>query len=136
MMERIFDPFFTTKGVGRGLGLSATLGIVRRHGGSVNIDSEVDRGTTFVVALPLATEALEQPIGAVVHGASREARRGAVLFVDDERLIREVGQRILERGDYDVVLAASGEEALAAARPRTGALFGARRRSQHAGTER
>lgn len=53
VQERMFDPFYTTKPAGRGLGLSATLGIIRAHGGGLNVHSEPGRGTQFIVLLPL-----------------------------------------------------------------------------------
>ncbi len=111
VVERIFDPFFTTKGLGRGLGLSATLGIVRRHGGALRIQSEVGRGTRFEVLIPFSEGAVvEAPRKVVVN--EEVAQTGVVLFVDDEELIRHLGRRILERAGYQVVLAASGEQAL------------------------
>ncbi len=111
VIERIFDPFFSTKGLGRGLGLSATLGIVRRHGGALRIDSQVGRGTRFEVLIPLAAGSVVSAKRAL---ATREQVRpsGAVLFVDDEQLVRQLGRRILEAASYEVVLATTGEQAL------------------------
>lgn len=110
-LPRIFDPFFTTKppGAGMGLGLSICHGIVASLGGEMSVDSEVGKGTTMRVRLPVseARAATETP---PTHGAP-SAERARVLVVDDEpALLRALG-RVL--GDHDVVLARSGREALA-----------------------
>jgi signal transduction histidine kinase/CheY-like chemotaxis protein len=115
---RVFDPFFTTKGVeGMGLGLSVGYGIIRRHGGTIKVDTEVSRGSTFLITLPLA--------GCSVPAAADESDAGAsavrnqrcamtrILVVDDEEPVREVLRDILEDEGVEVTLAANGAEALA-----------------------
>ncbi|MEO8634418.1 MAG: PAS domain S-box protein [Gemmatimonadales bacterium] len=112
--DRIFEPFFTTKGIGRGtgLGLATTMAIVRSHGGFIDVDSEVGRGTAFSVYLPAT------PMGAApdtVDPAQTRLPRGngeLILLVDDEEAIRNVGKRLLERFGYRVLLACEGAEAL------------------------
>jgi PAS domain S-box-containing protein len=110
--RRIFDPFFTTKEVGRGtgLGLSSAYGIIRNHGGIINVYSEKDKGTTFNIYLP----ASEKEIPAEEKEPSEEVLRGTetVLLVDDEAGILEVGKKWLEEMGYEVMLAKSGKEAV------------------------
>jgi len=114
--SRIFDPFFTTKGkAGMGLGLSVSYGIVRRHEGAVEVESEVGRGTTFRVRLPAAAGAAALP--AREAGAAPLTVSSAcdlrILVVDDEDYVRELLQDILEREGCEVALAADGHEATA-----------------------
>jgi CheY-like chemotaxis protein len=115
--SRVFDPFFTTKGkAGMGLGLAVSYGIVRRHEGSIEVESEVGRGTTFRLRLPAARGAARQEpaaaeapaIALVPHrpGATR------ILVVDDEENVRGLLRDILESEGYQVTLAPGGREAL------------------------
>jgi CheY-like chemotaxis protein len=112
IIERIFDPFFSTKATGRGLGLSATLGIVKRHHGALGIHSQLGIGTCFDVVLPVAERQSTRPPPSSRAPSASFANTGVVLFCDDETLIRQLAKRILEREGYEVTLAASGEEAL------------------------
>jgi signal transduction histidine kinase/ActR/RegA family two-component response regulator len=112
---KVFDPFFTTKGkAGMGLGLSVSYGIIRRHEGTVEVESEVGRGTTFRVRLPKAGAAAALPSESTPtpEVAAHGARSLRILVVDDEDYVRELLDDILRREGCEVTLAAEGREAL------------------------
>lgn len=114
-IDKIFDPFFTTKFTGRGLGMSATQGIIRGHKGVISISSEVGKGTTFKVHFP-ANELSED--GAALAGggdagtATAWQGTGTVLIVDDEETICAVGRQMVERMGFSALTAADGREAV------------------------
>jgi two-component system, cell cycle sensor histidine kinase and response regulator CckA len=110
---RIFEPFFSTKFTGRGLGLAAVLGIVRRHAGALCVNSAPGRSTTFRVYLPPAAEA-EEGTPAVAAAAAPAAWLGGglVLVVDDEESVRHAAAALCRALGFDVIEAADGCEAL------------------------
>ena len=123
--SRIFDPFFTTKGkAGMGLGLAVSFGIIRRHEGSVEVESDVGVGTKFRIRLPKAAGA-EEPatIDEVIRtlliepanpspGRSFDGPQPQILVVDDEEAVRELLRDLLESEGFRVYLAPGGREAL------------------------
>ena len=124
--SRIFDPFFTTKPVGQGtgLGLATVYGIVAKHGGWVECESEPGKGTTFAVYLPAAVGPSEaaRPADAggsessdqkAQTGRSRTNGSGTILIIDDEKAVRSSTARLLELVGYTVLEAEDGAEGLA-----------------------
>ena len=115
VLSHLFEPFYTTKpaGQGTGLGLSTVYGIVRQHGGFVEVESAPGRGTTFRVHLPLAKErsdAGEEPVPEPLPRGDE-----TVLLVEDEPAVRDVARALLGRLGYRVLAAGSGDEALSLA---------------------
>ena len=119
VLARIFDPFFTTKPTGRGLGLSAMLGILRAHHGGIKVESERGHGTRFTLLFRQA-EDLAPPEPARTGGTF--APGGLVLVVDDEPEIRRAAAAMLERLGFRSLTAADGAEAVGLVRARAGEL--------------
>jgi signal transduction histidine kinase/ActR/RegA family two-component response regulator len=113
--QRLFDPFFTTKGkAGTGMGLAVSFGIIRRHEGSIEVDSEPGRGTTLKISLPKVTPTISTSgQNLITAGTSTSDDRMRILVVDDETHVREVLIEALEADGCEVISAPSGEVALA-----------------------
>ncbi|HIJ80144.1 MAG TPA: PAS domain S-box protein [Desulfuromonadales bacterium] len=111
-MRRIFEPFYTTKFTGRGLGMSATLGIITAHKGALQLKSQPDQGTIFTIYLPIDTsdqggdESTEQIASTPWHGS------GTLLLVEDEDQVRLVAKAMLESLGFNIIEASNGREAL------------------------
>ncbi len=115
---RIFEPFFTTHFIGRGLGMAAVYGIVTNHGGSITVDSELEKGTTVRIYLPavsvgsrnLGMKPAGEPIAKPVMG------RGNILVIEDEASVMQLTRAVLERLGYGVFEAETGKKAVETAR--------------------
>jgi PAS domain S-box-containing protein len=109
--HRIFDPFFTTREMGRGtgLGLASSYGIIRNHDGFINFYSKKGKGTTFNIFLPVFEKQLSKEKIQPEKGLKKKI---IILFVDDEKMIVDVGAQMLKVLGYDVLIARSGKEAV------------------------
>ncbi|HEX7858591.1 MAG TPA: ATP-binding protein [Sphingobium sp.] len=118
VLGKIFEPFFTTKEVGKGtgLGLSTVYGIVKQSGGFIFAESEIGKGTDFLIYLPVHAG---QPGETTVRAPQRKAPApdtwgtGTILLVEDEDMVRNVAERALTRQGYSVTVASDGEQGLA-----------------------
>lgn len=117
-LRHIFDPYFTTKGHGQGLGLSATLGIIRAHGGGLQVKSVPDKGTCFRLFFPATAD---EPLVIYANGVHEEGGFSAepqgdlshcLLIIDDEDTVREAVRDILQLEAIDVVAADCGQEGI------------------------
>jgi two-component system, cell cycle sensor histidine kinase and response regulator CckA len=111
-LSRIFDPFFSTKTKGHGLGLSATMGIIRTHQGGLQVQSHPGRGTTFTILLPTLEFEPTQPQTVLSSEAREQGQRQTILVIDDDDAIREVAGDILVDQGFTVATAASGYEGI------------------------
>jgi PAS domain S-box-containing protein len=114
-LSRLFEPFFTTKVAGRGLGMSAVLGIVRGHQGAIFVDSTPGRGTCVRVLFPACDAPVQEPGPSLTPAAARPTEaaqkplKGCVLVVDDERIVRQVCTDLLEFFGFSVITADDGQ---------------------------
>jgi two-component system, cell cycle sensor histidine kinase and response regulator CckA len=117
LLDRIFLPFFTTKerGKGTGLGLSTAQGIVDQAGGRMEVTSRLGEGTMFRVELPGVVMAAKEEVAARGVATGAALRDALVLLVEDEDLVRRVGERVLSRAGCRVVTAATMPDAIAVA---------------------
>lgn len=113
IQDRIYEPFFSTKeqGQGTGMGLAMAYGIVKNHGGTIRLYSEVGLGTTFKVYLPLSSA--DVPHSAGMRPLGPITGTGRILFVDDEAFVRESSAALLQHFGYEVVIAEDGQQAVA-----------------------
>ncbi|MBW1702544.1 MAG: sigma 54-interacting transcriptional regulator, partial [Deltaproteobacteria bacterium] len=114
-LEKCFDPFFTTKdpGKGTGLGLSTIYGIIKNHGGDINITSELNKGTTFLLSFPLHTAVEEEKKQEDMTTETVFGDGQKVLIVDDETEVLKPMEDMLEGLGYSAASAESGKEAIA-----------------------
>ena len=109
--DRIFEPFFTTKGLagGTGLGMASAYGIIKGHGGYVDVDSKIGEGTIFSICLPATEKMIKEK---KVLSDELVKGKGTVLLVDDEEMVLDAGEETLKHLGYEVLLAEDGQEAL------------------------
>ncbi len=114
IISRIFDPFFTTKDVGKGtgLGLSTIHGIVKQHEGWVEVTSEVGKGSTFTIFLPLCVATPAQPGPTEKPAAPAEGKGEIILVVEDEVAVRDLACMALRKRGYQVLHAPNGPDAI------------------------
>jgi len=120
VLERVFEPFFTTKSSGTGLGLATSYGIIQQHGGHIEATSTLGAGTRFEIRLPRHAA---EPAEAAAHSqAEPELPRGdeTLLLVEDDPMIRRVGEDLLREHGYRVLVAADGIEGFAVAKQHAG----------------
>ncbi len=112
IQERMFEPFFSTKEVGRGLGLSAVMGIVKGHNGTINVYSEPKKGSTIKCLFPAQNAQHKREGKETLVSETPTNKKQTIMVVDDELMVRNTLKRILEKSGYDVILADDGIDAI------------------------
>ncbi|MDD2309720.1 MAG: ATP-binding protein [Desulfuromonadaceae bacterium] len=117
-LQRLFDPFFTTKFTGRGLGMSAVMGIIRTHNGALFVESEPGKGTTFRALFPVSESALPRPVQEPVipppeSDSPVKRLSGLVLVVDDEKQVLKICTKMVQLCGFTVITACDGIDAVA-----------------------
>ncbi len=112
VQRNIFDPYFSTKGVeGTGLGMSLVYGIVTKHGGKIDVVSEIGKGTTFTLQFPIANE-IDGPMNTFEPKQEACRKNLRILVVDDEEAIRNILNQFLSRRGHDVKVVDNGADAI------------------------
>jgi CheY-like chemotaxis protein len=110
--QRIFEPFYTTKFTGRGLGMSAVLGIIMSHSGALQLFSQSEEGTTFRVYLPVQDSEPVEDEPAPQSSSALWQGSGTILLVEDEELIKIIASAMIKKLGFSVIEASNGREAL------------------------
>lgn len=110
-LSRLFDPFFTTKFTGRGLGMSAVIGIIRGHKGTIKVYSEPGKGTSFKVLIPVSEEKAIPLIEAELDEENWQGK-GTILVVDDDPMVLKIAEAVMKAIGFETLGAADGVEAL------------------------
>ncbi|HHO59418.1 MAG TPA: PAS domain-containing sensor histidine kinase, partial [Thiotrichales bacterium] len=115
IIHSVFDPYFTTKQEGSGLGLALSYSIIKKHRGYIFVDSERGKGTTFTIYLPVGDISArpDEAVACDTAAGSGVDQKGRIMIMDDDAMIREIGEAMLQNLGYEVVQAVDGEEALA-----------------------
>jgi len=112
-LEKIFDPYFSTKQQGSGLGLAICHSIISKHNGSISVQSELNKGTTFTIYLPASLQKRSKADPPETDIPLKPYKKACILIVDDEYMVRKMAKHMLEHCGHEVLLAEDGQEAIA-----------------------